>query len=279
LNNIIFAAFAFVVFLGTVFPLVAEALSGDRITVGAPYFERMTIPIGIVMLFLMAIAPVLPWRKASGETLSKRLIWPAWCGVGALAVAVLLGARGFAPLLAFLLAGFAGGAALRQLVLATRRQGLRGLLGRTNASMIVHLGVIMIDVALAASGAYDSERDPRMCVDAESGWPSTLTVDGHEITYLGDSVEPSGAATEIRTSFRVDGAVYTPALQQFPQGSQTIGRPTVKNTPTSSIMLSITDPPGDDSVAVKIIVQPLIEWLWIGGAVTAAGSLLARFPG
>src|SRR5699024_5431545 len=196
LNNIIFAAFAFVVFLGTVFPLVAEALSGDRITVGAPYFERMTIPIGIVMLFLMAIAPVLPWRKASGETLSKRLIWPAWCGVGALAVAVLLGARGLAPLGAFLLAGFAGGAALRQLVLATRRQGLRGLLGRTNGGMIVHLGVIMIAVSLAASGAYETERDARMCVEAEPNCPSTVTVDGHTVTYIGESVETSGAASE-----------------------------------------------------------------------------------
>lgn len=279
LNNIVFAAFAFVILLGTVFPLIAEALDGDRITVGAPYFERMTIPIGLVLLFLMAIAPVLPWRKASVETLQQRLIWPAWIAAATLVVAVVLGARGLAPLLAFLLAGFAAGAALRQLVLATRRQGLRGLLGRTNGGMIVHLGVIMIAVALAASGAYETERDARMCVRAEPGCPSTVTVDGHEIVYLGDSVEPSGAATELRATFRVDGAEYTPALQQFPQGTQTIGRPTVKNTLTSSIMLSITDPPGDDSVAVKIIVQPLIVWLWIGGGVMAFGSLLAAFPG
>lgn len=279
LNNIVFAAFAFVVLLGTVFPLIAEALNGDRITVGAPYFERMTIPIGLVLLFLMAIAPVLPWRKASAETLQQRLIWPAWAGVGVLALAVLLGARGLSPLLAFLLAGFAAGAALRQLVIATRRQGLSGLLGRTNGGMIVHLGVIIIAVGLAASGAYDTERDARMCVTARPDCPSTVTVDGHEIVYLGDGVETSGAATEIRASFRVDGSVYTPALQQFPQGTQTIGRPTVKNTLTSSVMLSITDPPGAGSVSVKIIVQPLIVWLWIGGGIMAFGSLLAAFPG
>ncbi|MGN6693161.1 MAG: heme lyase CcmF/NrfE family subunit, partial [Aquihabitans sp.] len=123
LNNIVFAAFAFVVLLGTVFPLIAEALNGDRVTVGVPYFERMTMPIGIVLLFLMAIAPVLPWRKASSETLRTRLLWPGWIGTGALVLALLLGARGFAPLLAFFLAGFAAGSALRQLALATRRQG------------------------------------------------------------------------------------------------------------------------------------------------------------
>ena len=61
--------FAFVVLLGTVFPLLVEALNGDRISVGEPYFDRMTMPIGLALLFLMAVAPVLPWRKATGELL------------------------------------------------------------------------------------------------------------------------------------------------------------------------------------------------------------------
>ena len=66
-NNVLFAGFAFVVLLGTVFPLIVEAVNGDQLSVGAPYFERMTVPIGITLLFLMAVAPVLPWRKASGD--------------------------------------------------------------------------------------------------------------------------------------------------------------------------------------------------------------------
>ncbi|MBX3312927.1 MAG: heme lyase CcmF/NrfE family subunit [Actinobacteria bacterium] len=279
LNNIVFAAFAFVILLGTVFPLISEALADDRVTVGVPYFERMSMPIGMVLLFLMAVAPVLPWRKASMETLATRLIWPGWVGAGALAFAILTGARGFAPLLAFFLAGFAAGAALRQLVLATRRQGWRGLVGRTNGGMIVHLGVLMIAVALAASGAYQIERDARMCVEAETGCPSTITVQGHEITYVGSSENVTAQKTEIGATFLVDGKEYTPALQLFPNGSQTIGKPTVKNTLSSSVMLSVTDPPGDGTVAVKVIVQPLIVWLWIGGAVMAIGSLMAAFPG
>jgi len=77
-NNVAFGAFAFVVLLGTVFPLIAEALNGDRLSVGAPYFDSMTAPVGFTLLFLMAVAPALPWRKASGELLHKRLMWPAW---------------------------------------------------------------------------------------------------------------------------------------------------------------------------------------------------------
>src|SRR4030095_11543771 len=100
-NNVFFAAFAFVVLLGTVFPLIVAAVQGARIHVGRPYFDRMTMPIGLVLLFLMAIAPVLPWRKASTELLSQRLFWPAWIAAGALVLAIVLGARGFAPVLAF----------------------------------------------------------------------------------------------------------------------------------------------------------------------------------
>src|SRR5690606_39726594 len=96
-----------------VFPLVVEATRGDTFSVGPPYFNRMTMPIGLVILLLMAVAPVLPWRKASGELLRDRLWWPSWIALGSLALAVVLGARGVAPLVAFGLGGFAAGAAGR----------------------------------------------------------------------------------------------------------------------------------------------------------------------
>lgn len=157
-NNVVFSLFAFVILLGTVFPLIVEAKDDRKIAVGTPFFDTMGTPIGLVLLFLMAIAPVLPWRKAGTELLRDRLFWPAWSGAGALALAVLVGATGFAPLLAFTMAGFAGGAAVRQLFLATRRQGYRGLLGRTNGGMIVHIGVILVAVGLAASNSYTCRR-------------------------------------------------------------------------------------------------------------------------
>ncbi len=281
LNNIVFAAFAFVVLLGTVFPLISEALTDDRVTVGVPYFERMTMPIGLMLLFLMAMAPVLPWRKASTETLRTRLLWPGWIGTGVLLFAVLVaGARGFAPLLAFFLAGFAGGAALRQLVLATRRQGWRGLVGRTNGGMIVHLGVLMIGVAFAASNSYSIERDARFCLEATTGCPTTITVSGHTISYVKATASSSPARQQVGAQFRIDGKIYEPVLQKFPNGSQQIGKPSVKNTLTDSVLLSLTDPPtSTGSVALKIVVQPLIVWLWIGGTVMAIGSIMAAFPG
>ena len=121
---------------------------------GAPYFDRMTMPIVVCLLFLMAVAPVLPWRKASAELLRRRLFWPAAAAVAVLVACVVGGVRGLNPLLAFGLGAFAGASALRQLVLATRRQGWRGLVGRANGGMIVHIGVVLIAVAFAASHSF-----------------------------------------------------------------------------------------------------------------------------
>jgi len=279
LNNIVFAAFAFVVLLGTVFPLISEALTRNRVTVGAPYFERMTMPIGLTLLFLMAIAPVLPWRKASAETLRTRLLWPAWVGTAVLVISVLIGARGFAPLLAFGLAGFAAGAALRQLVLATRRQGIRGLFGRTNGGMIVHLGVLLVAVAFASSRAYETAREARLCTTARVGCPSSITVAGHRLTYVAPTGDVTAARREVGAKIRIDGGkTYEPRIQQFPNGSQQVGKPTVRNRPTDSVLIALLDTT-PTSIRVRVIVQPMIVWLWTGGAVMAFGSILAAFPG
>ncbi|NNF53392.1 MAG: heme lyase CcmF/NrfE family subunit [Acidimicrobiales bacterium] len=96
-NNVLFGAMAFVVLLGTIFPLLAELFDGTRLTIGRPYFDSLGRPIAVVTLFLMAIAPVLPWRKASTELLSERLFWPAVTAVVVTAASLLLGGRGFWP--------------------------------------------------------------------------------------------------------------------------------------------------------------------------------------
>jgi cytochrome c-type biogenesis protein CcmF len=236
----------------------------------------MTTPIGIVLLFLMAIAPVLPWRKASTELLSQRLLWPAWSGALTLFVVVALGGRGWAPILTFALAGFAGGAAVRQVALATRRQGWRGFLGRTNGGMIVHLGVIIVAVAIAASGSYEREDEARY----EPG--QTRVVGGHEITYLDtrEVEERNRTATKVRV--RIDGGqVYEPALSRYPGFGSLIGTPSVKTGFKEDVYLTITrlpDAPGG-AVTLRVIIQPMALWLWIGGGVMAFGTVLAAWPG
>lgn len=275
-NNVIFSVFAFVVLLGTVFPLIVEALQNRQLVVGEPFFDTLSAPIGLTLLFLMCIAPVLPWRKASGELLSQRLFWPAWGGIGALAFSVVLGATGFQALLTFAFGGFAGGAALRQLALATRRQGWRGLVGRANGGMVVHIGVILIAVALAASNSYTHSQELvlKKGVVAQYG--------GHTFELLGFSTTTDESRTSVSAQVRVDDAkTYGPAITKFKSMGQNIGTPSVRSSLTKDIYITLEPPvkPTSDSAKIKVFIKPMVVWLWIGGFLMGVGTLLAAFPG
>jgi cytochrome c-type biogenesis protein CcmF len=277
-NNVLFTVFAFVVLLGTVFPLLVEALQDRRTVVGAPYFDRLTTPIGLVLLFLMGVAPVLPWRKASTELLRERLFWPAWMGAGALVFAVVVGADGWAPLLAFGLAGFAGGAALRQLVLATRRQGWRGLVGRANGGMIVHIGVILVAVALAASNSFTHSAT----LTLEQG--DVVEWGGHtfELQSVTETTNASQSERALEANLILDGgSTLSPAITTYLNIGQDIGTPAVRTGFTKDVYLTLE--PGTEAGAttatIRAFVKPMMLWLWTGGLIMALGTLLAAFPG
>ncbi len=277
-NNVIFTVFAFIVLLGTVFPLIVEAVQDRQTVVGAPYFDRLSMPIGITLLFLMAVAPVLPWRKASQELLRERLFWPAWCGAGALIIAVAVGADGWAPLIGFALAGFAAGAALRQIVLATRRQGWAGLVGRANGGMIVHLGVILVAVALVGSNSYTSSSE----LDLEVGEP--VEWGGHTFELIEVVAEQDARTDVARANVLLDGdRIYGPAITTYLQMGQPIGTPSVRTGLTHDVYMTIagTNPPvvGADAVVIEVFRKPLILWMWIGGLLMAGGTVLSAFPG
>jgi cytochrome c-type biogenesis protein CcmF len=275
-NNVLFTVFAFVVLLGTVFPLIVEAVQARRTVVGAPYFDRLSTPIGLVLLFLMAVAPVLPWRKASTELLRDRLFWPAWLGAATLVLAVGLGASGWAPLVAYLLAGWAAGSALRQVVLATRRQGWRGFVGRTNGGMIVHVGVIVIAVALVTSNASTRSQTMTLVVGEEQAYG------GHTFELEGLRLEEDARVRSVVADVLVDGErVYAPKNTTYLQMGTQVPTPSVRTGATGDIYLTLgrdADPTAT-AAAVTVSLKPLVLWLWIGGAVMALGTLLAAFPG
>ena len=274
-NNLLFGALAFVVLLGTVFPLIAEAWDGTRLTIGRPYFDSLGRPIALALLFLMATAPVLPWRKASAEVLSARLLWPAVIGVGAMVVALLAGGRGFAPILAFGLGGFAGGAALRQLLLACRRQGWRGLVGSTNGGMIVHFGVVLLAVGLAAAESYKSDRTAVLSVG------ESVTVEGHELTYLEPGADINDRRLRTYALIEIDGDdVYAPAITSFRQSGVVVPTPSVRSGFTEDIFLSLDSLPDrtDDAIRLRIVIRPMVAWIWSGGVLMAIGTVLALVP-
>ena len=276
LNNLLFAAFAFVVLLGTVFPLVLEAFNGERVSVGSPYFNRMAVPIGVALLTLMAVAPVFPWRKASWELMRERLLAPAAIAATAMALTVTAAARGPVPVIVFGLGGFAAGAAGRQIVLATRRNGWRGFIGRANGGMIVHMGVVLIAVTLAASGSFSTRAEFTFSPGQQG------ELGGHTITYLGTRqvTEPQRVSTVV--DIQLDNAgIYRPALQRYRNSTTPIGTPSVRSGLLDDVYLTILASPtsGDPTARISMLIMPFTIWLWIGGAVIALGTILAAWPG
>jgi len=277
-NNVLFTVWAFVILLGTLFPLLVEALQDRQTLVGAPYFDRMSQPIGLMLLFLMGVAPVLPWRKASTELLRQRLFWPAWAGALGLAIAVFVGADGWAPLVAFALAGFATGSAVRQLALATRRQGWRGFVGRANGGMVVHIGVIIIAVALAASNSFTHSAT----LDLRQG--EVVEWGGHtfELLSVDERTNARGSERRIAANVMLDGEqAFSPATTRYLNIGVDIGTPSVRTGWNEDIYLTLGQGavPGATEITMRVFIKPMILWLWIGGAIMALGTLLAAFPG
>jgi len=280
-NNLLFAAFAAVVLIGTVFPLFVEALRHEQITVGSPYYDSVAVPIGFALLFFMAIAPVLPWRAASEALLRSRLAVPAWVGVGVVLACVIGGVRGFTPLAAFGLGGVAGGSALRQLVLATRaahRSGAgawRGLVGRANGGMVAHLGIVLIACGLAGATSFGH----RWTVALRAG--ETAHVAGHTVQLVSARHFTDPNRNGVVTTVVVDGAVVHPAISNFP-GQEGIGTPGIDSSFFHGDMYVTVDsssPNGTGVIALGIVYQPMVMWLWIGGFMTGLGALLAAVPG
>jgi cytochrome c-type biogenesis protein CcmF len=291
LNNLLFAGFALVVLTGTVFPLLAEALQDRRLSVGEPYFERMGVPIGVALLFLMAVGPLLPWRAASGEVLRRRLLLPAWAGGLTLAAAVALGARGVAQVLAFALGAFALASVGRSVgagVGARRRAHGEGLLRagartvrgnpRLYGGLVVHVGVVVVAVALAASSGYATRREVALAQG------DSARVRGYELTYLGSDVERSAQKTTVSARVRVTRGgdvlgVYEPAISTFPNARTGIGTPSVRTGVREDLYLTLVSSPTETGlVTLGVRVNPMVLWLWVGGALMALGTAVALLP-
>ena len=274
-NNLLFALFAFVVLLGTIFPLIVESINGDRLAVGRPYFDRMLLPIGIALLLAMGLAPLLTWRSTSRQVLAQRALGPAACGAAVMGVAVVIGAEGLGPVLGIGLGGFVIGAALRHLALACRRNGWRGLTGRSGGGMVAHVGVSLLAFGFIASTAFSEEGEFHL----RPG--DTGSVAGHQITFVELTDTMDGPNRVVRALIDVKGrGGYSPAITQYPTFGRPISTPSVATSFVDDVYLSLIAIPeeGSDLVVIRVLIEPLVAWIWVGGLVIGIGTLLAVIP-
>src|SRR5690625_2204916 len=135
LGNIVFLAFPLAVLLGTIFPLIIEALTNERVTVGAPFFDQVSVPLFLIILLLMGIGPLLPWRRADDQNLKRNLLLMGGAGLAVAGVPALVGMGRFYPLLTMFVAGWnlmslylliAGAVVPRARITGDRKSGVEG---------------------------------------------------------------------------------------------------------------------------------------------------------
>jgi cytochrome c-type biogenesis protein CcmF len=292
LNNIVLVSALFTIFLGTIFPLLSEAIAGTQVSVGAPYFNSVTVPLFLLLVFLMGVGPMIAWRRASWDNLKRNFLWPS---AGALVFAIALffwQVRDFLPLLGFTLLAFVVLTIFYDTALALRARRriagegvFRGLatLARRNqrryGGLVVHLGVVLIVLGIAGSMAYSVEREATMSLKEH------LNIGRYLIQFEGlkGSQQP--------THFRVEGwfrifhggqewGVLNPALKFFPNQQSPVGRAVHQSTISEDLYLILSgfSELDKNQATLKVLVRPLVVWIWIGGFVIVLGTLLAILP-
>ncbi len=290
-NNLLFAAFTFTVLIGTVYPLLNEAITGKQISVGQPYFDRMSAPIGIGIVFLMGVGPVLPWGRVEGAAALRRLAVPAVSAVVALGLGLLGGQRSGWVLATIALSGFALGATVLEVIEPARAraralgEGLGTAFGqvlvkarRRYGGYIVHVGVLIIAVAHAVATAT-TEKTTVTLIEGGS-----TQVGEYALTYLGAESLDEPHRRSLVARFGVSRAgeelgVLAPRLNHYKTMGQPIGTPEVRSGLDEDLYLSLINvDPVARSASVDVLIEPLVWWLWFGGGVMSLGTVVAAWP-
>jgi len=289
LNNVFLVAAAFTVFFGTVFPLLSEAVRGVKVSVGAPFFNQVNVPLFLSLVFLMGVGPLIAWRRASLESLKRNFLWPVVLGIVAAAAAFALGVRSLLAALTFATTVFVAVTIAVDFTRATRARlrvgesllpAMGGLLLRHNrryGGFVVHLGILIIALGVMGSHAWSVQTE------------TTL--------HRGESAELAGyrfrfdglTAVEESNHFKVIGAftvsngrvlgVLRPAKKFYPQEQAPIAYVDYRLGLREDLYLVLGDFARDGSQAtIKLQVNRLVSWIWIGGLVLTLGALLAILP-
>ena len=304
-NNVILLAAAFAVMFGTLFPLITEGITGQTITVGPPYFNRINLPLGLALLALMGIGPVIAWRKASRRNLVKNFVTPTIVGIAVALCFYLLGARQIMALVTFGLSAFVMTVIVVEFIKGTKaRSRIEGeghlvaffhLIGRNRrrwGGYIVHVGVVLVFTAFAGA-AFDRELiqtlEPGESVTIESPLGHNYT-----LTYQGLS---SARGNNL--------AAKTTALMAVSEDDKPIGTLTAEKrlyitweAPVTEvgirsrfledlylILESVSDlngafmnDPEAQRATFEVQVNILVGWIWYGGFVITIGGVITMWP-
>ena len=288
-NNLLFLAATFVVLWGVVYPLISEAFRGVTITVGRPFYDQIIGPLFLALIFLMALGPLLPWRRASLENLRSALLVPGLVALGVLALLLLLGVRKPYAVVSFTLVALVAAGILREWVrgaLSRHRLGESYPLGfvRLIASnrpryggYIVHLSIVLIALAATGSSFYDTQRDVTLAPGGRASiGPYTAEYVNMDVAERPDRIKYTALVRVFKNGDFVGN--LTPSLAIYRDFNIAATRAGIRSTPVEDLYLVPQDFFEDGRVALRMRINPLVMWLWLAGPVLLLGTVVTLWP-
>jgi cytochrome c-type biogenesis protein CcmF len=297
-NNLLLVAFTLTVLWGVAFPLLSEAVRGEAVTVGPPYYDFFLKVFGLPLLLLMGIGPLVAWRRTSLRGLGQSVLWPS---IAALVVGALLIGTGAgsspAGLLAYTFSAFALAAIVLEFARGTRARKALGAASwwsafsslvarnrRRYGGYVVHFAIVLLAIGIAGSSAYGATKIKQF----RPG--DTMRIRGYTLTYL-DSVQRSAANhLELRARIAVTengkriGTIMAGKNRYFAE-QQTSNEVAIKHDWLRAQDLFVI---GDEfkfgkgntvsSVYLKVLVKPLVNLIWLAGFVFLIGSVITLWP-
>ena len=280
LQNLLLIGVIVVVFWGTMLPLVSDMVGQQRV-VGPTYYERAAGPLFAALLALMAAGPLVPWRHA-GAPLWRSLRWPASAFAFLLGALLVAGVRSLPALLGLPLAlavavtvvyeyaraagrwRLAGGGWSRAVALVMRRR-------RHYGAYLAHLGLAVLVLGLAASHFWQQEKDVTLVPGQQ------VTVAGYTLTYAGVQVRELADHSELVAAMSLGGQTLEPARATYAGlGGQSLTHVAISSSPIADVYVVLAGTNGDGSASFRIFVNPLVSWIWAGGAIIILGVLLGN---
>src|SRR5216684_381081 len=289
INNLLFLGIVFAIFWGTIYPLVAEALADQKVSVGPPYFKQVAGPLLGGVLLLMGIGPLMPWWRASPEHLRTNFLIPVAGTVLGLAILLILGMRDPFAGIGFGLCLFVLGTILQEFVrgaLARHRAtgesyvaALGNLIRRNNrryGGYVVHLAILLIGAGAVGSQVYQQQTQATLAPG------QSVSLAGYTITARGIQTNLEPGVKVIQGVLTVNGEDLRPAKQyfdNFPQQPST--RVGLRSTPFEDLYVVLGGWEGDGptaKVSLAVFVNPLVSWIWTGGVLLLLGTLVTLWP-
>ncbi|MFN8651740.1 MAG: cytochrome c-type biogenesis CcmF C-terminal domain-containing protein [Gemmatimonadales bacterium] len=303
-NNLLLVGIAFSVLWGTLFPILSEAVRGTKISVGPPFFNKVNVPLGLLLLALTGIGPLIAWRKASTANLKRQFTWPVVSGLVVLAFCLVTRMSNFFSVVAVSLAGFTGGTLAQEFIRGTRarhkmyNESYALAFGRLVArnrrrygGYIVHLGMLIYFVAFAGY-AFKTEMEATL----KPGDSATIRSPfGHTYTFTHLGVSQfeqlnrvvSQASVQVTKDGKPFGIINSEKRQHFSEPAPGVKQKSFEPSTEVGIRSNLQEDlyivyagsvEGTEEAVYRFTINPLVLWIWIGGVVLLVGGLITMWP-